>query len=187
MVTLMTSDPLVREERSVHHEKALLPDPQLPVLMLPISFAVVFVAALGEEVGRQGYAIDPLQDRWSALTASIIVGIVWAVWYVVPFIQMGRTPSWIAWQGMGLVVARIRTVWIYNNTSKSVFATILFHAMYNMATVQLPSYGWYYDPSVALIVTAVPAAIIPFLWGPKTLDRFRCARPGREVQAGVAN
>ena len=164
-----------------------LPDPQLPILMLPVSFAVFFLAALGEEVGWQGYVIDPLQDRWNALTASIIVGLVCAVWHFVPLIQMDRTPTWIAWQGTGLVVARILTVWIYNNTGKSVFATILFHAMYNVATVLLPSYGWQYDPSVALIVTAVAAAIIIFLWGPKTLARFRCARPDREIQAGVAN
>jgi membrane protease YdiL (CAAX protease family) len=164
-----------------------LPDPQLPVVMLPVSFAAFFIAALGEEVGWQGYAIDPLQDRWNALTASIIVGIVWPVWHFVPFIQMNRTPTWIAWQGTSMVVARILTVWIYNNTGKSVFATILFHAMNNVATVLLPSYGWHYDPFVALVVTAVVAAIVTFLWGPKTLARFRYARRGREVQAGVAN
>ena len=164
-----------------------LPDPQLPVVMLPVSFAAFFIAALGEEVGWQGYAIDPLQDRWNALTASIIVGIVWPVWHFVPFIQMNRTPTWIAWQGTSMVVARILTVWIYNNTGKSVFATILFHAMNNVATVLLPSYGWHYDPFVALVITAVAAAIVTFLWGPKTLARFRYARRGREVQAGVAN
>lgn len=164
-----------------------LPDPQLPVLTLPVSFAVFFVAALGEEVGWQGYVIDPLQDRWNALTASIIVGLVWAIWHVVPFIQMDRTPTWIAWQGTNLVVARLLSVWIYNNTGKSVFAAILFHALYNVTTVLLPSYGWQYNPLVALIVTAVAAAMIIFLWGPKTLARFRCAWPGREVQTGVAN
>lgn len=165
----------------------LLPDLRLPVLMLPVSFAVFFVAALGEEVGWQGYAIDRLQDRWNALTASILVGIVWAVWHFVPFIQMGRTPTWIAWQGTSMVIARILTVWIYNNTGKSVFATILFHAMNNMTTVLLASYGWHYDPSVAVVITAVVAVIITFLWRPRTLARFRYARRGRDVQASVAN
>jgi len=164
-----------------------LSDPRLPVLMMPVSFAVFFVAALGEEVGWQGYAMDLLQDRQNALTASIIVGIVWAIWHFVPFIQMDRTPTWIVWQGTSMVVARSLTVWIYNNTGRSVFATILFHAMNNVTTVLLPSYGWHYDPSVALVITAVAAAIIIFLWGPKTLARFRYARRGRDVQASVAN
>jgi len=166
---------------------ASLPDPRLPGLMLPVSFAVFFAAAVGEEMGWQGYVMDPLQDRWNALTASITVGIVWAVWHVVPFMQMGRTPTWIAWQGTGMVAARILTVWIYNNTGKSVFATILFHAMNNVATVLLPSYGWHYDPAVAAAITAVAAAIVTFLWGPITLARFRYGRRDREVRASVAN
>jgi hypothetical protein len=59
--------------------------------------------------------------------------------------------------------------------------------MNNVTTVLLPSYGWHYDPSVALVITAVAAAIITFLWGPKTLARFRYARRGRDVQASLAN
>jgi membrane protease YdiL (CAAX protease family) len=160
-----------------------LSDPRLPGLMLPVSFAVFFIAALGEEVGWQGYAMDPLQDRWGALTASIVVGIVWAAWHCVPFIQMDRTPAWIACQGASIVVARILTVWIYNNTGKSLFAATLFHAMNNVATVLLPSYGWHYDPSVGLVITVVAAAVITFLWGPETLARFRYARPGEDVHA----
>ncbi len=152
-----------------------LPEPQIPVLMVLISFVVFFIAALGEEVGWQGYAIDPLQDRWHALTASITLGIVWALWHVVPLIQMGRTPSWIAWWCMGTVATRILIVWLYNNTGKSVFATILFHAMINVTTVLLPSYGWRYDPFVAFIVLAVAAATVTFFWGPKTLARYRTA------------
>jgi hypothetical protein len=155
--------------------------------MLPVSVAVFFVAALGEEMGWQGYAIDPLQDRWGALTTSILVGIVWAVWHLIPFLQMNRTPAWIAWQGTSMVMARILTVWIYNNTGRSVFATILFHAMNNVATVLLPGYGWSYNPFVASALTAVAAASVTFLWGPATLARFRYAWRGREAQAGVAN
>jgi membrane protease YdiL (CAAX protease family) len=165
---------------------APLPDPQLPGLMLPVSFAVFFIAALGEEGGWQGYVMDPLQDRWNALTASIIVGIVWAGWHFIPFLQMNRTPTWIVWQGTGMVMARILTVWIYNNTGKSVFATILFHAMNNVATVLLPGYGWHYDPFLALVITTMTAGIVAFLWGPKTLARFRYARQGMDVRASAA-
>jgi membrane protease YdiL (CAAX protease family) len=163
-----------------------LPDPRLPVLLLPVSFAVFFVAALGEEVGWQGYVVDPLQDRWNALTGSIIVGIVWAVWHFVPFIQMGRTPTWIAWQSMGMVATRVLIVWLYNNTRKSVFAAILFHAMNNVTTALLPNYGWHYDPLIAFIILAVAAVIVTLLWGPETLARYRYARPRRDAVSGVA-
>jgi membrane protease YdiL (CAAX protease family) len=34
-----------------------LPEPQIPVLMVPVFLLVFFIAALGEETGWQGYAI----------------------------------------------------------------------------------------------------------------------------------
>jgi membrane protease YdiL (CAAX protease family) len=164
-----------------------LPDPELPGLMLPVSFAVFALAAVGEEVGWQGYALDPLQEQWNALLASILIGIVWAAWHIIPFLQMGRTPAWIAWQALGMIVARILTVWLYNNTGRSVLAAILFHAMNNVATVLLPTYGWPYNPALALAITAATAMAITFLWGPKTLSRFRYARSGREIQVSATS
>ena len=164
-----------------------LPNPQVPVLMMPVSFVVFFIAALGEEVGWQGYAFEPLQGRWNALAASIILGIVWPIWHIIPFIQMNRTPTWIFWQCMTMVVARILYVWIYNNTGKSVFAAILVHAMHNVSTVLLPSYGWPYNPFLTFIILAGAAAIVTFLWGPKTLARYLHTRPGRDVPIGIAS
>jgi membrane protease YdiL (CAAX protease family) len=162
-------------------------NPQVPVLIIPLSFVVFFIAALGEEVGWQGYAIDPLQARWNALPAGIILGTVWTLWHVIPFIQMGRTPTWIVWHGMSMVMARILYVWIYNSTGKSVFAVILFHAMHNVSTVLLPSYGWPYEPFVVFIILAGTAAIVTLLWGPKTLAHYRFARSGRDVPSATAS
>jgi len=54
-----------------------LPDePQIPYPTIPILLVVFFTAAASEEVGWMGYAVDPMQDRWSALTTSIILGPV---------------------------------------------------------------------------------------------------------------
>lgn len=53
-----------------------LPTPQFPLLAALAMFLVFFIAALGEEIGLMGYAIDPMQDRWNAIQASILLG-----WY----------------------------------------------------------------------------------------------------------
>jgi membrane protease YdiL (CAAX protease family) len=166
---------------------APLPDPQLPVLMVPVFAVVFFIAALGEETGWQGYAIDPLQERWNALTASIIVGIVWAVWHIVLLVRLGRTPQWIAWQCLNMVVARILIVWLYNNTGKSLFAAVLFHTMHNLSTFLFPNLGSHYDPVITGIITTVAAATVVFLWGPATLAQYRFARLGQDVQPSAAN
>jgi membrane protease YdiL (CAAX protease family) len=74
-----------------------LPDePYFPFLLVPLLFALFFILAIGEQVGWTGYATDPLQDRWSALTTGIILGLVTAIWHLVPLIQMGRAPIWMA-------------------------------------------------------------------------------------------
>ncbi|HEU0113987.1 MAG TPA: CPBP family intramembrane glutamic endopeptidase, partial [Thermomicrobiales bacterium] len=51
--------------------------------------ALFFIPALTEEAGWSGYVIDPLQSRWSALSAAMVVGLVWAVWHAVPYLQAG--------------------------------------------------------------------------------------------------
>jgi len=155
-----------------------LPEPYIPFGAIPIFFLIFFVSATGEEVGWSGYVIDRLQGRWNALDASIIVGIVWAIWHIVGWFQIPShpNPTWIAWQFAFTVVARIIIVWFYNNTGKSVFVAILFHTMINVSTFLFPNYGSHYDPFVAFIITAVAAAIVAFLWGPETLARYRYAR-----------
>ncbi len=101
-----------------------LPTPQFQVLATLAMFFAFFIAALGEELGWTGYAIDPMQERWNPLQASILLGVVWAVWHMIPFAQAGRSPSWIAWQCLTLVAARVLLVWLYNNTGKSVCAAV---------------------------------------------------------------
>jgi membrane protease YdiL (CAAX protease family) len=160
-----------------------LPDkPYIPLLITPLLFVLFFILALGEEVGWTGYAIDPLQERWSALTTSIILGSVGAIWHFVPLVQMGRAPTWIAWWTLGAVALRTLTVWLYNNTGRSLFAAIVFHATFNAGFAVFPNQGSHWDPAVAGVITAFAAAIVTFLWGPKTLARYRYAEPRRALE-----
>lgn len=154
-----------------------IPDFQFPILMVPLFSVVFFIGGIFEEIGWTGYATDPLQDRWNALRAGIILGTVWAVWHITPFLQAHYTPIWVAGKSAATVMLRVLIVWIYNNTGKSVFAAISFHSMGNVSELVLfPIYGSYYDPVIAFIVMAVTTSIIIFLWGPRTLARFRFAR-----------
>jgi membrane protease YdiL (CAAX protease family) len=150
---------------------ASLPSPQFPTLMVAIFFFVFFIAAIGEELGWQGYAFNLLQARWNALESSIILGLAWAIWHLIPFIQANHTPRWIAGQCVTTILARIIIVWLYNNAGQSVFIAILFHTMLNVSEFLFPNYGSHYDPLIASVIMALTAGIIIFLWGPKTLAR----------------
>jgi uncharacterized protein len=142
-----------------------LPDDlYIPLLMIPPLFVLFFVLAICEEVGWTGYVTDPMQERWSALTTSIILGSVGAIWHFVPLIEMGRAPAWIAWWALGAVALRTLTVWLYNNTGRSLFAVIVFHATFNVSFAVFPNYGSHWNPAVAGAITAIAALIVTFLW-----------------------
>jgi hypothetical protein len=103
-----------------------------PPLLTPLLFIAFFLAAAGEELGYSGYVTDPMQVRYTALTASLIIGLIHAVWHFPSMLSMGMTLGLFIWGGFILAVSfRILTVWLYNNTGKSVFAAILFHAVTN--------------------------------------------------------
>jgi hypothetical protein len=152
-----------------------IPENPIPVVIAPILFLLFFIFALGEEVGWQGYAFDPMEKRWNALNASIVLGIVWAIWHI-PVFALQNPPGgaiWIAGQCTNLAVIRILIVWIFNNTGKSVFATILIHAVYNVCTFVLPIYGSPLGPIIASIFVIITAVIVTYLWGFETLSQLR--------------
>jgi membrane protease YdiL (CAAX protease family) len=141
----------------------------LPTLILGIVF---FISATAEELGWSGYAIDSLRERWGALPASIILGLIWAAFHYVALAQAQRSAAWIAWWSLGTVAARVIIVWLYNNTGKSVFAAALFHMTIDVTWQLYPVSGSSFDPRLSGLITALIAAIIVVIWGPRTLTRY---------------
>ena len=150
-----------------------LQPPPLAVFATLGLLLVSFVAALGEELGWSGFIIDPMQDRWGAFLSSIVLGVVWAAWHIVPLLQVHRSPAWIAWWCLGTVAQRVLIVWLYNNTGRSVFAATVFHAMCNVSWQSFPVHGSHWDPRVTGLITALAAVFVTIVWGPRTLVRNR--------------
>jgi len=150
------------------------------ILTLPLLFVIFFALAVGEETGWMGYAIDPLQDRWGALKGSLILAIPWWIGHFPSIIHIGGTTADIAWWFPGAIGLRILIVWLYNNTGKSLFAAILFHALINLGrSASYPTVGSHYDPTyqaVGYIIITITALIVTFLWDSKTLTRYRYDR-----------
>jgi membrane protease YdiL (CAAX protease family) len=144
--------------------------------MVPVFFVVFFIFGIGEELGWMGYVIDPLQTRWGALHASVLLGLVWAIYHLIPDLQNGQTADWILWHRLGTVVLRILMVWIYNNTGKSVFSAILFHTMDNLSWAFFPNYGSHYDPFVIGTLTCLATLFVVIGWEGRTLALARFTR-----------
>jgi membrane protease YdiL (CAAX protease family) len=132
-----------------------------------------------------GYVADPLQERWSALTAGTILGLVSAIGHYPSMIEQGRDLIWMAWGTLGTIGWRILIVWLYNNTGRSVFAAILFHDITNLGRAVFPAdqiHNPLVDyPSIHYSIIAITAVIVVLLWGPKTLTRYRYPTFGRST------
>ncbi len=148
-----------------------LPAAQFQLLPALLMFIAFFVGALGEELGWSGYALDPMQERWGALGASLLLGLVGILWHLTPLLLMGRPPAWIAWWCLYALTFRIFTAWLYNNTGKSVFAAALFHAILNLSYMLFPVDGSHFDMRIASLFMACIAVVVVVVWGPKTLTR----------------
>lgn len=104
-----------------------------------------------------------MQNRFGALLASLLVGLVWAVFHYVALLQAHRSLEWIAWWSLWTVALRVIIVSLYNNMGKSVFAAALFHTTINVTWQLFPIQGSFFDPRVTGAITAFVAAVIVVL------------------------
>ncbi len=138
-----------------------------PLLIVPIFLFIYFTNALPEEYGWRGYALDPLQNRFNTLTASLILGAVWSLWHLPLFFIEGTTQAAIPIYEFFLqtMALAILYTWLHNNTGGSVLIAALFHASANTAAAAVPFWttdlGRWLDFSV-LVVTV---GIIIWRWG----------------------
>ena len=146
-----------------------VPAPRIALFPSLLLCAVFFTGAFLEELGWSGYVIDPMQNRLGALLASILVGLVWSAFHYVALLQAHRSLEWIAWWSLWTVALRVIIVWLYNNTCKSVFAAALFHTTINVTWQLFPIRGSFFDPHVTGLITAILAATVVAIWGPRTL------------------
>jgi membrane protease YdiL (CAAX protease family) len=133
-------------------------------LAAPLMFVVFFVGGLGEELGWSGYATEPLAARWGALRAALLIGVVWAAWHIIPFLQGGRSWDWIAWQGLKSVAARVVMVWLFFQAGRSVLAVTVFHAMSNVSEFGTVGGGALYDPATTALVLGALAVVVAVLF-----------------------
>jgi membrane protease YdiL (CAAX protease family) len=88
-----------------------------------------------EEGGWRGFALPRMERLHGPLLASLILGVLWALWHLPEFL----VPSWAASSGGGGVLGitlftltaitfTIVITWVFNNTRASLLLAILVHA-----------------------------------------------------------
>jgi len=159
----------------------------LLTLVVNALYFLIFVT-LGEEVGWRGYALPALQARYSALLASLILGVVWASWHLPVFFNpdtsYNNVPFFLFLAF--LVPVTVLMSWLFNSTGGSVLMVMLFHAVLNTSDELwkvLPRYSEgeisaaetaaataHYYLMVAIVLWVAVVGVV-LVYGPRDLSR----------------
>jgi membrane protease YdiL (CAAX protease family) len=119
-------------------------DPQVtPVaagsaVVLLVNVIFLLLATLGEEIGWRGLALPALQLKRSPLAASVILGLVWAVWHVPFWLLMDTFDQF----GVGYILLNLLLLplafyitWLYNGSRSSLLLVVALHLSFNIVNV----------------------------------------------------
>jgi uncharacterized protein len=138
------------------------------------SLATVIVPTLGEELGWRGFALPRLQWRFSALRASLILGVIWGVWHLPIFFLLGASLKLFPLFVLGVIAESVILTWIYNSTGNSLLIILLAHAGVDLGLRIISSLPTD-NLSLPLLITltfCLVAFSIVFITGPQTLCRY---------------
>jgi len=130
-----------------------------------------FNSGLGEEVGWRGFALPKLQQNRSALSATLVLGVLWALWHIPFFFYLddymkmgfGMYPLF----ALGVISGAFIFSWLFNSTGGSALMAIVMHASLNTATATSAGEG-----TVAMIesiLVMVWAVLIVIFYKPSDL------------------
>jgi CAAX protease family protein len=105
--------------------------------------AVIFSTPfqLGEELGWRGFALPRLSDHFGLPLASVILGIIWAVWHLPFFFFVGvdKFGQSFPVYFLSVVALSVAMAWLYWRTGGSLLLVMLMHSAVNNTTDIVPS------------------------------------------------
>ncbi|MBE7470222.1 MAG: hypothetical protein DPW09_22375 [Anaerolineae bacterium] len=101
--------------------------PSWPDLIIEV-LIVFFLVGLGEEPGFRGFALPRLLVGRSALAASLILGVLHAIWHLPLFVTGAESPILI----LIIISGAVLITWLFNHTQGSVLMVMLLHASLNL-------------------------------------------------------
>jgi len=154
-----------------------------PLLLLPLFLAILTLTdGLGEELAWRGFALPRLLTRYNALVASVVLGVIWALWHLPLLWTQGNgmfhLPVWLLL--LDLTAKSILFTWVFLHTRGSVLIAMLFHGATNLFLVspELASTGDFQVAVLAMVAKWVLVGIVLLVAGPSLV---RDPRPDPET------
>jgi membrane protease YdiL (CAAX protease family) len=140
--------------------------------LVPLFVVLALTDGVGEEVGWRGYALPRLLAHHSALAASLLLGVLWALWHLPLFWTEGyplyQRPIWLLI--VDLPAQAVIYTWIFQHTRGSVLLAILLHAASNLFA--LPQATVHGDLTLSVLAVAAKwlvALVLVAVLGPRYL------------------
>jgi len=121
---------------------------------------------IGEELGWRGYALPRLAMRFGIGGASLLLGVLWAVWHLPLFFILGGDT---VGQSFPLHVLQVTALsvaiaWLFLKTQGSLLLTMLLHAAVNNTKDIVPSAVHGAAEAWALSTSLVARLTVVLLW-----------------------
>ncbi|MBM4431606.1 MAG: CPBP family intramembrane metalloprotease [Chloroflexi bacterium] len=152
-ISLALGDSLPAPDHSIQDPVRLQ---TLGMIVLVFLNELVQAGGLPEEPGWRGFALPRLQTRFSPLAASIILGLVWALWHgplLIGMLQEAGPCRMV----LRILMIGITFTWLYNRTRGSLLAVVLLHASWNTALAFLPRTDAFLFLMAGLLIVLVVA------------------------------
>jgi membrane protease YdiL (CAAX protease family) len=133
---------------------------------------------LGEETGWRGFALPRLQQDRSALWATVILWVFWALWHLPLFFYLYDATILVGFL-LGLLAGAIILTWLYNSSGGSVLLVAVWHAGFNFVTGCL---------ACKTGVAAAVLSTVVMIWAVVVVVWFKPARlswGNKQVRGGV--
>lgn len=113
----------------------------LPWIVLPFVILISAPVQAGEEIGWRGYALPRMAARLGLGGASLVLGVIWAIWHLPLFFVAGPDT---AGQSFPLYLLQVVAVsvamgWLYGHTDGRLLPVMLLHAAINNTKDIVPS------------------------------------------------
>jgi membrane protease YdiL (CAAX protease family) len=94
--------------------------------------ATAVVIGVFEEVGWRGFALPRMQQKHAALSAALVLGMIWAVWHLPELVSDASERELVPYL-LAVLAYSVLITWLYNSTRGNLPIVILFHAAINTA------------------------------------------------------
>lgn len=137
----------------------------------------ILAGSLGEEFGWRGFAQPRLQNRYGALAASLMVGLVWGTFHlwIMPICPHCLSlKDVVVTQYLRLIATAVIYAWLYNSSKGSLFLVMVAHASHNFTVDLMPQVGG--GPVTVALSYVAAAILVAITTDPRTLTHQKRPR-----------